>query len=99
MVDTAKGFAGLFGVGRLRSPREVSSSWSWLTLQFPERGFGNWRLHCDRGHRSDRPDLQLVVHVCTKGSDCTSGHSPPRSSILWSGPALPHTGLRTSTEW
>ena len=36
MVDTAKGFAGLFGVGRLRSPREVSSSWSWLTLQFPE---------------------------------------------------------------
>ena len=75
MVDTAKGFAGLFGVGMLRSPREVSSSWSWLTLQFPERGFGNWRLHCDRGHRSDRPDLQLVVHVCTKGSDCTSGHS------------------------
>ena len=28
--------AGRFGVGRLRSPREVSSSWSWLTLQFPE---------------------------------------------------------------
>ena len=35
-VDTASGFAGLFGVGRLRSPREVSSSWSWLTLQLPE---------------------------------------------------------------
>jgi hypothetical protein len=36
MVDTASDFAGLFGVGRLRSPREVSSSCSWLTLQLPE---------------------------------------------------------------
>ena len=27
------------------------------------------------GHRSDRPDLQLVVHVCTQGPDRASGHS------------------------
>lgn len=36
MVDTARGLAGRFGVGRLRTPREVTSSWSWLTLQSPE---------------------------------------------------------------